>query len=323
MTANGKSSTMDFNAMSRDGIVLTHNVPGHVEAPRSLTRAVESGELVKLRRGAYVPAGIWERSDYRARHILRIRAVVAHAAHPIVLCGESAAALWGMPISGAWPTSVSVLDNWRGGGRAEPGIRRTTAGFATSRVVELDEFRVTDVTRTALDVARRVSFSEAVGSLDWAISRTNPRAVSLESLADDAENFDARLGRRHLQRVVGFATSLSDSFGESRCRAVIHLQGFQPPELQVEFRDELGSMYPDFYWRTARVAAEFDGKQKYTRDEYTHGDPVEVLWREKNREDRLRKQISGLARLLTSDVEHPERLSRKLTDAGVPRGGRT
>ena len=314
---------MDFTPYCQDGVLLTRAVPGHVEDPRSLTRAVEKGELIKLRRGAYVPADTWESSSERMRHVLRVRAVVAQATRPVVICGESAAAIWGMPISGAWPTSVSVLDNWRGGGRAEPGVRRTSAAFATARSVETQGLRVTDITRTALDVARRVPFPEAVGSVDWALGRRNSRAVSLESLIDDTNNFDTRLGRRHLERVVAFASPLSDSFGESRCRAVIHVQGFARPALQIEFRDQVGSMYPDFYWPVVNVAAEFDGKQKYTRDEYTKGDPIETLWREKNREDRLRQQVSGLTRLVTSDVEHPDRLSRKLSDVGVPRGGRT
>jgi hypothetical protein len=315
-------SCMDFTPFTREGIVFTRDVPGHLEDPRSVTRSVERGELVKLRRGAYVPTYIWAASTPRERHILRIRAVTAQAERPIVVCGESAAALWGMPISGEWPAAVSVLDEWRGGGRAEPGVRRTAAGFRTARIVDFEGHRVTDIARTALDVARRSSFSEAVGSVDWALWRKNERAVPVDALVDDAENFDAQLGRGHLQRVVSFATSLSDSFGESRCRATIHLQGFEPPQLQVEFRDELGSMYPDFYWPSTRTAAEFDGKQKYTRDEFTSGDPVEAVWREKKREDRLRRQVNGVARLLTADVLSPDRLSRLLVDAGVHRGGR-
>jgi hypothetical protein len=323
MMPAGHDLTMDFTPYSQDGLLLTRFVPGHSEDPRALTRAVERGELIKLRRGAYVLSEAWMNASERERHTFRIRAVIAQASRPLVICGESAAALWGMPIAAPLPSSVSVLDNWRGGGRAEPGVRRTAAAFGSARVVEIGGIRVTDVTRTALDVARRVSFTDAVGSIDWALSRKNPRAVSIESLVNDTENFNPRLGRRHLQRVVGFATRLSDSFGESRCRAVIHLQGFEQPELQVEFRDELGAMYPDFFWPSVRVAAEFDGKQKYTRDEFTQGDPTETLWREKAREDRLRKQLSGLARLLTSDVEHPDRLAQKLVEAGVPRGGRT
>jgi len=313
---------MDFTPFARDGMILTRNVQGHVDDPRSLRRGVRDRELIKLRRGAFVPSSTWTTADARQRHIFRIRAVIAAAERPVIICGESAAALWGMPISGDWPTDVSVLDEWRGGGRAEPGVRRTTAGFRSARVVDLGGIAVTDLTRTALDVARRNIFSEAIGSLDWALWRHNSRAVPLSQLFEDAEGFDPRLGRRHLLRLVSFATNLSDSFGESRCRAMIELQGFEPPQLQVEFRDEQGSMFTDFFWPSVRAVAEFDGKQKYTRNEYTHGDPTEVLWREKKRQDRLGRQVNGITRLLNSDVDDPPRLTALLVELGVPRGGR-
>ena len=141
-------------------------------------------------------------------------------------------------------------------------------------------------------------------------------------LTADIYNLDKSLGRRLLERAVDFATERSDSFGESECRAVIHLLGFDAPELQVEFHDEQGPMYPDFYWSGIRSAAEFDGKSKYTRNEFTNGNPAEVVWREKQREDRLRRQLMGMTRILTSDVKHPERLIRLLQNLGVPRGGR-
>jgi hypothetical protein len=245
------------------------------------------------------------------------------AQRPIALCGLSAAAAWGMPIGAAWPVEVNVLDEWQGGGRAEPGVRRTAAGFRTARCVELDGLRVTDLTRTAIDVARRTHFADAVGSVDWVLWRKNSRRISKQMLTDDIYNLDKSLGRRLLERVVAFSTDLSDSYGESECRAVIHLLGFDAPELQVEFRDDQGRMFPDFYWRSVNVAAEFDGKTKYTNDEYTGGDPAEVVWREKRREDRLRRQLNGMTRILTSDVAHPDRVVRLLEDLGVPRGGRS
>ena len=216
-----------------------------------------------------------------------------------------------------------MLDEWQGGGRAEPGVRRTAAGFQTARIVDLGGLRVTDLTRTAIDVARRTHFADAVGSVDWALWRKNPHHVTKQMLADDIYNLDKSLGRRLLERVVVFSTDLSDSYAESECRAVIHLLGFDEPELQVEIRDEQGSMYPDFFWRSIRAAAEFDGKVKYTNNDYTAGDPAEVVWREKRREDRLRRQLSGMTRILTSDISHPDRLARLLEDLGVPRGGRS
>ena len=128
-----------------------------------------------------------------------------------------------------------------------------------------------------------------------------------------------RYGRTHAEMVIAFATPLSDSYGESSTRAMIHLLGFVAPELQVVFRDQDGEMMLDFYWPGERIGGEFDGKEKYTRNEYTRGDPGEVVWREKKREDRLRRLRLSITRILTADVANPQRLERLLTDAGVPR----
>jgi hypothetical protein len=312
---------MDYTALQNNDLILVDRIGSRLDDPRTLTRDVARGVLIKLRRGVYVRHELWATSDPRGQHVLRARAVLAAARRPVALAGLSAAAVWGMPVGDDWPTDVTVLDEWQGGGRTEPGVRRTAAGFRTARIVEVDGLRVTDLTRTAVDVARRTSFAKAVGSVDWALWRRNEQRVTRQMLADDIRCLDRSLGRRLLERVVSFATDLSDSYGESECRAVIHLLGFDAPELQVEFDDEQGSMFPDFYWRGIRSAAEFDGKSKYTRNEYTGGEPAEVLWREKRREDRLRRQLFGLTRILTSDVSHPERLVRLLDDLGVPRGG--
>jgi len=120
-------------------------------------------------------------------------------------------------------------------------------------------------------------------------------------------------------RTVEFATSLSGSIGESEARAVMHLLGYPPPRLQVKFTDAEGNMFPDFYFEEVDAVAEFDGKTKYTRDVYTKGDPAEVLWREKKREDRLRRQVRTVVRILTEDVRNPRLLERKLTEGGIRR----
>jgi hypothetical protein len=314
---------MDYAALEDDCLILVGRIGSRLDDPRSLTRDVARGLLVKLRRGVYVRREVWDAATDRDRHLLRARAVLMAARRPVALAGVSAAAVWGMPIAGDWPVDVTVLDSWRGGGRAEPGVRRTAAGFATARIVEIDNLRVTDLTRTTIDVARRTSFAAAIGSVDWALWRKNDRRITRQMLFDDIRNLDRSLGRRELDRIAAFSSDLSDSYGESECRAVIHLLGFDAPELQVEFRDAQGLMIPDFYWRGIRCAAEFDGKSKYTRDEFTGGEPSEVVWREKKREDRLRRQLDGLTRILTSDVQQPNRLARLLADLGVPRGGRS
>lgn len=312
---------MDFSALARDGLILAGSIRDHIDDTRGLRREVANGRLVAIRRGAYVESRLWHGLSGRQRHLLRARAVIAATGRPIVLAGTSAAAAWGMPIAGDWPAEVSVLDEWRGGGRSDPGVRASAVGFATATIETVHGMTVTSLARTALDVARVHSFADAIGSVDWALWRKNPLAITVDELFDELARLRPRTGERHLRRVSGFATGLSDSFGESQCRAVIHLLGFARPELQVEIRDSEGAMHPDFLWREVMGVAEFDGKAKYTRNEFTHGDPGDVVWREKKREDRLRRRGCGVTRILTEHVAAPPRLERLLLDAGIPRGG--
>jgi len=124
-----------------------------------------------------------------------------------------------------------------------------------------------------------------------------------------------------LWRAIDFSTSLSGSIGESDARAVMYQLGYPRPQLQVRFSDAEGDIFPDFYFAEDDAAVEFDGKAKYTRDEYTKGDPAEVVWREKKREDRLRRQVRTVVRILFEDVRSPLLLQRKLADAGIRRNG--
>ncbi|QNE47895.1 hypothetical protein F1C58_13980 [Glaciihabitans sp. INWT7] len=312
---------MDYDALGRNGLILFTQLRDVLGDSRALRRDAERGILVKLRRGAFVTRTVWDAADTRERHLLRARAALAAVQRPAALAGVSAAAVWGMPIDEAWPTEVTILDEWRGGGRSEPGVRKTASGFRTASIQVVDGIPVTSIERTAIDVARTHSFTKAIGSLDWVLWRKRSGALEKAALVEELDRLHPRFGIRHLQRCIGFSTSLSDSFGESTARSVIHLLGFDAPELQVEFVDAQGRIEPDFFWRSVRRAAEFDGKSKYTRDEFTRGDPGDVVWREKKREDRLRALEVGVTRILTEHVEAPVRLERMLLQAGVPRGG--
>jgi hypothetical protein len=314
---------MDYDALGHDGLILFNRVRDVLGDSRALRRDAERGTLVRLRRGAFVESEVWNGSSSRERHLLRARAALSAVTRPAALAGVSAAAVWGMPIDEDWPAEVTILDEWRGGGRSEPGVRKTAAGFRTAVIQVIDGVPVTSIERTALDVARTHSFAKAIGSLDWALWAKRSGALGQSDLVAELNRMSPRFGIRHLENCVAFSTSLSDSFGESKARAIIHLLGFEAPELQVEFFDDQGKMKPDFFWRSVRKAAEFDGKAKYTRDEYTRGNPSEVVWREKKREDRLRALEVGVTRILTEHVESPARLERLLLDAGIPRGGVT
>jgi hypothetical protein len=299
-------------------LLLTRDLQAAGGNPRDLRSACARGELVRVRRGAYCSAERWTAFTDRERHLARAYAVVEQADHPVVLAGATAAAVWGMPILGPFPSDVVVLDQYRGGGRSEPGVRRVTTGAPTAATRVVSGMPVTTLARTALDVARTTPFELAVGPVDWTLWRKNPIAITAEELQGECERFAPRAGRRHLDRVVEFATTLSDSFGESRARAVIHELGFAVPVLQLELRDADGPMFADFAWPEVRVLGEFDGELKFTAPRLSGGDPLERLRAQRRREARLRRLGWTIVRLEWGDLGDRARVSGLLQHAGVP-----
>lgn len=288
---------------------------------RALRDACRRGYLVRVRRGSYCPREIWDALDPAERHILAIRATIRRVRGAFLVAGPSATAIWGLPYAARGLADVTLLVPYPGGGSSEPGVRRTCLSFETAERFEVDGIPVTGLARTVLDQARVTSFGRAVAIADRAQWRRHPDALRPEELVAELDRAAFARGAAAARRVVAFSTSLSDSVGESEGRAAIHLLGFETPELQRRWHDDEGWLESDYYWESVDVAGEFDGKVKYTRDEYTDGDPSAVVWREKLREDRLRRLASGVVRLVTDDVRSPLRLARILSDAGVPRRG--
>ena len=309
---------MTFDAPDRDGLILSSDYRATHPDLRPLARAARAGDLVKLRRGAFVRSDEWSAASAREQHILRIRAVAEDAQAPIALAGFSAAALHGMPVF-AFPDEVQLQESWKGGGRSMPGVKRISAADSTAERVAVGAFHATDIARTALELTRQEPFARAVGSMDWALWRRNEKRISKEHLIAELAKLPARFGVSRAQQVVRFATHLSDSYGESMFRAIAHEYGFEAPRLQREIRDQQGLMVPDYSWDAIAVLGEFDGKDKYLRSLRPGEQPGDAVWREKVREDRLRALGFTVVRFTWADLMDPKRVVRKLLDAGVPR----
>jgi predicted transcriptional regulator of viral defense system len=288
------------------------------EDPRPIRRAARAGYFVRVRRGIYCARDDWEASDDRGRSIARSRAVFSQlrAESRALAAGYSAGAIHGLRVLRRWPDVVTLLVPYRGGGTAEPGVVRTSARWDDDHLDEQLAIPVTTVERTIFDIALIDGFEGGVATMDAAL-----RAGLTDStrLARVLERWSPASGGRRCAAVLGFATADSESFGESFTRGAIHTLGFPPPVLQQGFVDEQGEMFADFFWPEFGVVAEFDGKVKYTRDEYTSGDPAAVVWREKLREDRLRRQVRAVVRITWSDVRDPRQLAALLEGAGVSR----
>lgn len=300
-------------------IIYSDEVARAGDDPRRLRRLFAAGHLIRIRRGAYVLKERWNTADERHRHLAYVFAAAHDARERFVVAGISAAAVWDIPLFHEFGAVVEVLDDYKGGGRSEPGVRRLTAAARHAYAVERCGIVVTDLARSTIDVAAGRPLPEALAAVDWACSTRNPDATTVSHIRDRLNEMGRRPGFRQVWRAAGLAVDNSGSGGESYGRGVLHELGFEEPVTQLEVRDAMGAMYPDFAWPECRVLAEFDGLIKYADPRFNHGDPMEKLRLERAREARLRALGWTIVRITWQDLRDPPRLARILAAAGVPR----
>jgi hypothetical protein len=247
----------------------------------------------------------------------------AHAAlvHATRLCLDredpvfavtSAAAVWGLPRIEQWPDAVRVLVATEQRGRGSSLVRPHVGREAVT--VRVGEILVTSPARTVVDLARTGSLQTAVAAADHALRHG---LCTREELTAEVDAVPPRVrGRTTARLVLALADPLSMSAGESLSRVQMFLLNVPKPELQREVRDAVGLIgYVDFGWDG--VFGEFDGKVKYrVQDGDTAADAGEVLWREKQREDRLRRQ-GRVARWTWDIAMNRNRLAARLAEHGI------
>lgn len=216
-------------------------------------RAIRTGTLVKLWRGAYVLP------DRASSIRTRLAAADLTLGSPATACLDTAAALYGFDISGdprthvlAPGTSASkrerlVLHRYR--------VRESLATVAGRSAV--------DPAETALMVAARAANPQrALAVLDAAL-----RSRAVRS-ADDLAHAAARAkfnGIRQVRSLVPLADGRAESPPESWLRWICHDAGLPPPIPQFSVRCPDGRWYRlDLAWPALRVGCEYDGVEFHT-----------------------------------------------------------
>ncbi|KRE62425.1 hypothetical protein [Nostocoides sp. Soil756] len=292
--------------------------PGHLRLGSDLRRGgVEPAEdrtsWHQVRHGVWLPRAVWDSLTPGQRHaslvhasLLRCRPESTH-----VISGASAAALWGLPRIEDWPSVVVV--HAPSGRVSGSDLLRPLAGPEVDPV-EVAGVRVTRVPRTIVDLARSGSLVSAVAAADHALRH---RLCTANELAAEVATLPPRTrGRTAAALVRDLADPDSMSAGESLSRVQMFRLNLPRPRLQVEHSDGDGLIgLADFGW--PGVAGEFDGQVKYRVPE--GADPRragEVVWAEKRREDRLRRQVR-VARWIWAVAMDPPALARVLAEVGV------
>lgn len=277
---------------------------------RMIDTQVRRGTLIRLRRGVYLSSAAWS-DDAAEQHLILARAELA--ANPAaVLSHQSAALAWGLP----WPTTawssqpISVT--------APAGAGLSTAHLlATHHVADLpqhhlhrdqDGYLITNLARTAIDLASGLPLPEALVVLDAAARQlcesyvtqprrsdyTNPKLVQAARAA--LERMAQERHRTGVLRAVTLTEPCRESAAESLSAGYFELAGIPRPEFQPPIATPFGTFFPDCWWPQHRppLVGECDGAVKYV-------DPKAYV-REKEREQVFRDLGYEVVRWLAREI---------------------
>lgn len=300
-----------------DGVILTQELLRQGFTTGEVERMVRSGELRRLRRGAYLrasePEGSTDPWDLRAPHLRLVEATVPQLHPRAALSHGSAAALHGLPLFSSMVTTVHVTRDRRGGGVCRPTLRVHGSLLRDVDRSIVGGHVVTCLSRTVIDLARTLPYEEAVAVADRGLALGAEPA----ELAVHLEQARSWQGVMQARRVIAFADRRSESVGESFSRVKMVRLELPPPVLQYEILDAAGRLIArcDFAWPARRTVGEFDGMVKYGRLRRPGETVEEAVHREKLREDAVRDQGWEMARWGWAELSRPELIGDRLRRA--------
>jgi hypothetical protein len=267
-----------------------------------IRRALKVRLWTRVRWGVYTFTDLWTEQDEVARHLAAARAVARKLGPAVALSHVSAALDHGLTVWGADLSLVHVTRLDGGAGRIESGVQHHEGFCAGSEVSEKDGYLIVRPVRAALEAAGLMPAEAAVATLDSGLHLRRFGAEELDAAFGLMQHWPDTL---HLQFAVRFADGRSESVGESRARYLCYKHGLPAPELQFRVYDERGALagITDMAWEQHRLLGEFDGKVKYGRLLRPGEEPGDAVFREKRREDELRRLTDfSMIRLTWADL---------------------
>lgn len=281
---------------------------------RTISRLIRSGTFHRVRHGAYTFPDVWAQLTDSQRELVRIRAAYRCARAPVAVSHTSALAVYGARAwdIGAEDVHLTRLDGKHG--RHEAGIARHRGRSGVEDITRIDGLFVTSATRTALDITTLMDVEHSLVIVDGL----------LEAGLTTQEHLLRAYAAMHLWPntlatglVLDLASGLSQSVGETRVRYWCWRNGLPAPVPQYEVRQQ-GVLIAklDLAWPEHKVWVEFDGKEKYTAFLRPNESSSDAVFREKKREDLIRR-LTGwtCVRLVWADLFDPARMIAKIAAA--------
>ncbi len=303
----------------RHGIFLRKEALAAGYTDRALGRAVRAGLIHRIRQGAYVFAEQWRCLDETQQHLLRAMAVLRTARTDVALSHVTAlikmgAPVWDLPLD---DVHVTRLDGRAG--RNEAGVVQHSGLILPGDLTEMDGIKVTSATRTAIDLTTIADVEHSLPAIDHLL---HAKATDKDQLRKKAQLCDFWPSTLATDLTVRLADARIESVGESRTNYLFWRGGLPKAEPQFKIRDASGMVIArvDFAWPEYGVFLEFDGKVKYEKYREEGDTSVDVVLREKKREERICR-LTGwrCIRIVWADLYQPEKTIAYIR--GVLEGG--
>lgn len=276
----------------------------------ALAHAIRTGRLVRVRRGLYVPAEVWDAGNATYEAVHRRHVIAAHvgtlATRNAFASHYSAALIAGLP---TWRPvgQTPCLTLPRRSQATLPGLHIHRALVPASHIAR-GPLRSLSVARTVLDLAREHRLRDAVVAGDYALAEGLTTLDDLHRTGQDCFRFPGIVRARHM---IELLDARAESPLESVSRLVLNRLRFPAPVPQVPIYDRAGQFLgrSDFYWHELGIVGEADGRSKYT--------DAAVLWEEKRRQDALTAEGLVVVRWGAAEVREPTMLLGLLLDAAA------
>lgn len=296
-------------------VILPVTFPASAHAKSALRGQLGRGEIRRVMPGVYtregeIPSGI-DRSLWQ--HQLKVSASAWKLTADESVSHLSGAVLWGL--WGFAPPHLVYTTSPQRFARQPVGRQRVCSEVEQGQLAERSGVPVTGLERTAVDSMRVLPMHRALAVADCALRH----GADLQSMIRINEQLQSNRFRQPTAFVLSLAYAGTDSPPESHLRLIAHLAGVPRivPQLSVCVAGE--TFHLDVGDPTVRLALEYDGQIKYRDD-------PKALYREKLREDSLRRAGWTVMRFTARDFRNPAhvvlRIQRVLERLGVSGTGR-
>lgn len=281
---------------------------------KALARLRREGVLHRVRHGAYTRRSHWRSLDHAGRHLLRARCAVRAARADVALSHTSAALAMGCPVWGIALDDVHLLRLDGRGGRREAGVCQHHQSYAQEDLVMCDGLLVTSPTRTCLDLTTITGVEPSLVVVDHLLHRGE---VSKQDLLRRSRDMPYSPGSLTTGLTLSLADGRSESVGETRLRYLLWRGGLPSPVPQLAVTAGGRVLYRlDLAWPELGVWLEFDGRDKYVSYLRPGESVVDVVLREKRREEDIARRTGWRCiRVTWRDLADPDRLVARIAAA--------